>query len=122
MDCSPPGSSVRGNFPGQNIGVGSHSLLQGIFQTHRSGQFFEIANNSSVSRHFSKVNQPIQGPQPTTTCFYQTLTLWATIHLQNHLKARKQTTRDSTCAREPTELISASHLNLSSLPDLFHLP
>ena len=26
MDCSPPGSSVRGNFPGKNTGVGGHAL------------------------------------------------------------------------------------------------
>ena len=32
MDCSPPGSSVHGDSPG-NTGVGSLSLLQGIFQT-----------------------------------------------------------------------------------------
>ena len=30
MDCSPPGSSVHGNFV-KNTGVGSHFLLQGIF-------------------------------------------------------------------------------------------
>ena len=29
MACSQPGSSVRGNSPGQNTGVGCHSLLQG---------------------------------------------------------------------------------------------
>ena len=29
MDCSPPGSSI----PGKNIGVGCHTLLQGIFLT-----------------------------------------------------------------------------------------
>ena len=33
MDCSPPGSSVHGDFPGKNTGVGSLSLLQGIFPT-----------------------------------------------------------------------------------------
>ena len=33
MDCSPPGFSVRGDFPGKNTGVGCHALLQGIFQT-----------------------------------------------------------------------------------------
>lgn len=27
---SPPGSSVYGDSPGKNAGVGSHSLLQGI--------------------------------------------------------------------------------------------
>ena len=31
LDCSPPGSSDYGNSPGQNTGVGSLSLLQGIF-------------------------------------------------------------------------------------------
>ena len=33
MDCSPPGSSVHGDSPGKNTGVGCHSLLQGIFAT-----------------------------------------------------------------------------------------
>ena len=33
MDCSPPGSSVRGDSPGKNTGVGCHALLQGIFLT-----------------------------------------------------------------------------------------
>ena len=33
MDCSPTGSSVHGDSPGQNTGVGCHALLQGIFST-----------------------------------------------------------------------------------------
>ena len=33
MDCSPPGSSVHGDSPGKNTGVGCHALLQGIFPT-----------------------------------------------------------------------------------------
>ena len=36
MDCSPPGSSVHGDSPGQNTGVGCHFLLQGIFSTQGS--------------------------------------------------------------------------------------
>ena len=32
-DCSPPGSSVHGDSPGKNTGVGCHALLQGIFPT-----------------------------------------------------------------------------------------
>ena len=36
MDCSPPGSSVHGNSPGKNTGVGCHALLQGIFPTQGS--------------------------------------------------------------------------------------
>ena len=33
MDCSPAGSSVHGDSPGKNTGVGCHALLQGIFPT-----------------------------------------------------------------------------------------
>ena len=33
MDCIQPGSSVHGDSPGKNTGVGYHSLLQGIFPT-----------------------------------------------------------------------------------------
>ena len=35
MDCSPPGSSVHGDSPGKNTGVGCHILLQRIFPTQR---------------------------------------------------------------------------------------
>ena len=33
MDCSPSGSSVHGDSPGKNTGVGCHALIQGIFPT-----------------------------------------------------------------------------------------
>ena len=36
VDCSPPGSSVHGDSPGRNTGVGCHALLQGIFPTQGS--------------------------------------------------------------------------------------
>ena len=36
MDCSPPGSSVHGDSPGKNTGVGCHALLQRIFPTQGS--------------------------------------------------------------------------------------
>ena len=35
-DCSPPGSSVHGDSPGKNTGVGCHALLQRIFPTQGS--------------------------------------------------------------------------------------
>ena len=35
-DCNSPGSSVHGDSPGKNTGVGSHALLQGIFPTQGS--------------------------------------------------------------------------------------
>jgi len=36
MDCSLPGSSVHGDSPGKNTGVGFHTLLQGVFLTQGS--------------------------------------------------------------------------------------
>ena len=36
MDCSPQGSSVHGDSPGKNTGVGCHALLQRIFPTQGS--------------------------------------------------------------------------------------
>ena len=36
IDYSRPGSSVHGDSPGKNTGVGCHALLQGIFPTQRS--------------------------------------------------------------------------------------
>ena len=36
MDSSPPGSSVYGDSPGKNTGVGWHAVLQGIFPTQSS--------------------------------------------------------------------------------------
>ena len=36
MDCSMPGSSVQGDSPGKNTGVGCHALLQEIFPTQGS--------------------------------------------------------------------------------------
>ena len=36
MDCSLPGSSVHGDSPGKNTGMGCHALLQGIFPTQGS--------------------------------------------------------------------------------------
>ena len=36
VDCSPPGSSVHGDSPGKNTGLGCHALLQGIFSTQGS--------------------------------------------------------------------------------------
>ena len=36
MDCSLPGSSIHGDSPGKNTGVGCYALLQGIFPIHGS--------------------------------------------------------------------------------------
>ena len=36
IDCSPPGSSIHGDSPGKNTGVGCHALFQGIFPSQGS--------------------------------------------------------------------------------------
>jgi len=36
MDCSLPGSSIHGDSPSKNTGVGCHAHLQGIFPTQGS--------------------------------------------------------------------------------------
>ena len=36
MICNPPGSSVHGDPPGKNAGVGCHPFFQGIFPTQGS--------------------------------------------------------------------------------------
>ena len=43
VDCSPPGSSVHGDSPGKNTGVGYHALFQGIFPASDQTQVFRIA-------------------------------------------------------------------------------
>ena len=35
VDCSPPGSSVHGDSPGKNTGVGCYALLQGFTEEWR---------------------------------------------------------------------------------------
>ena len=62
MDCSPPGSSVHGNSPGKNTGVGCHALLQGIFPTQgwnpglpqETGGFFTVQADSLLSEPAGK--------------------------------------------------------------------
>ena len=55
MDCSLPGSSVHGDSPGKNTGIGCHALLQGIFPTeglnphlpHCRGFFYLLSHKGS---------------------------------------------------------------------------
>ena len=42
VDYSPPGSSVHGDSPGKNTGVGCHALLQGIFPIQGSNPRFLV--------------------------------------------------------------------------------
>ena len=49
MDCRPPCTSVHGNSPGKNAGMGCHTLLQGIFPTQDPIQVSHIASKFFTS-------------------------------------------------------------------------
>ena len=49
MDCSPPDSSVHGDSPGKNIGVGCHALLQEIFPTKGMLQSMRLKSQTRLS-------------------------------------------------------------------------
>ena len=52
MDCSLPGSSIHGIFPGKSPGVGCHFLLQGIFPTQ--GSNLGLPNRRQMLYHLSQ--------------------------------------------------------------------
>ena len=54
IDCSPLGSSVHGDLPGKNTGVGCHALLQGIFPMHGSN----LHSNRRVLYHYRHLGSP----------------------------------------------------------------
>ena len=56
VDCSPSGSSVRGNSPGKTTGVGFDVLLQGIFPTQ--GLNPGLLNCRQILHHLSHLISP----------------------------------------------------------------
>ena len=52
-DCSPPGSSVHGRFPGKNTRVGCHFLLQEILPTQGSIKFKSLASLALAGGFFT---------------------------------------------------------------------
>ena len=56
IDYSPPGSSVHGDFPGKNIGLGCHALLQGIFPIQGSNP--GLPHGRQILYHLSQQGSP----------------------------------------------------------------
>ena len=56
MNCSPPGSSVYGDSPSKNTGVGCHPLLQGIFPTQESN--LGLLHSRQIFYHLSHQGSP----------------------------------------------------------------
>ena len=51
MKCSPPGSSVHGDSPDKNTGVGCHSLLQRIFPIQ--GSNLRLLHHRQILHHWA---------------------------------------------------------------------
>ena len=87
MDCSPPGTSVCGIFPGKNTGIGSHSLLQGIFLTQGSNlgvlhcrqilsSLFEPTGETCMSVKVQSTRRPLKaGEKGSSSGHYSLLKL-----------------------------------------------
>ena len=58
MDCSPPGSSVHGIFPGKNTGVGCHFLLQVFIYIYmqKNGKYLKQRKKFPSDTDRNKVN------------------------------------------------------------------
>ena len=56
IDYSPPGSSVHGDFPGKNTGLGCHALLQGIFPIQGSNP--GLPHGGQILYHLSQQGSP----------------------------------------------------------------
>ena len=55
-DCNPPGSSVHGDSPGKNTGVGCHALLQGFFPIQGSNP--SLPHCRQILYHLSHQGSP----------------------------------------------------------------
>ena len=83
MDCSPPGSSVHGDSPGENTGVGCHALLQGIFPTQVWSSL--ISSSRGQFREQGAINQ---GSSPEGTPTLGNIHLEDTLTLLAHYSDR----------------------------------
>ena len=61
MDYSPPGSSVLGDSPGKNTGVGCHALLQGIIPTQASNPGLPHCRQILCGCLSHQANPPVSG-------------------------------------------------------------
>ena len=103
MDCNLPGSSVHGDSPSKNHGVGFHALLQGIFPTQGSNPglphcrriLYHLRHQESsrilewVAYHFSRGSSRPGNPTGFFCIAGRFFTSWATREaLKTVLQAR----------------------------------
>ena len=79
VDCSPPGSSVHGDSPGNNTGVGGCALLQGIFPTQGSNlHLWHLLHRQAGSLPLAPPGTGgiLRLPQGAHPCFSRPCTKW----------------------------------------------
>ena len=77
MDCSLPGSSLHGNFPGKRTGVGWHFLPQGVLLAQ--GSNLGLAYCRQTLHRLSHQGSP--SCRPSRTGLWAALSLWAVYRL-----------------------------------------
>ena len=71
MACSPPSSSVHGNSPDKNTGVGCHFLLQGILLTQGSN----LSPISCLANWFFTIRLPGKSLRSNTEILFYLVTV-----------------------------------------------
>ena len=84
VDCSPPGSSVHGNSPGKNTGVGCHALLQAIFLTQGSNPGLPCCRR--ILYHLSHQGSPLEFRSPQF-CLSVFLCLWVCVYVLRSIQS-----------------------------------
>ena len=108
MDCSPPGSSVHGDFPGQNTRVAYHFLLQtisGLLSTIVKNQPADAADAGDVGlipgtgrSPRERNGNPLQYPHLENPMYREAW--WATVH---------GVTESQTQLSTPAQSVSRGH-------------
>ena len=71
MDCSPPGTSVHGDSPGQNTGVDCHALLQGILPTQGLTVILSYASKVMLNILQTRLQQYVNEELPDVQAEFQ---------------------------------------------------
>ena len=88
MNCSLPGSSVHGDYPGENTGVDRHVLLQGIFPNgNRTCISFVSCIGRQIPYHYCQLESLIL--QLWVTCCYTVDVLLCASSVLTHLKLKQ---------------------------------
>ena len=78
MGCSPPGSSVHGDSPGKNTGMGCHFLLQGVFLTQ--GSNLSLLYCRWILYHLSYLGSPLEARKDKETDYPPLQKEWSPAH------------------------------------------